>query len=122
MKTLSKAVETDVLGKAIAKELTGKVTSLALGVDEMYEPGLQEQPGRVRLYEYNAGGGDVYPSQVHIFKVNEVRTNDYLPLLRKNDYLPGEWQNICTPRANAGNAEIEWDCRLKQAPCDGPFY
>lgn len=116
MKSGNKATDTGILGKAFAKELTGIVSGLALGPKELLEPGLEERPGKVRLYEYG-NGDDVYPHQVHIFKVNDIRTNDYLPRLRKNDYKPGEWQTICTPRTDGD--EIEWDCRVKQAPCDG---
>jgi hypothetical protein len=73
----------------------------------------------VRLHEYG-NSDDVYPTQVHVFKINGLRTNDYVPYLDTEDYLPEELQQSCTPIQN-GDA-VEWDCGIQQPPCDGHVY
>ena len=77
IKDINKPTDVNTLGKAFAKELTGVVSGLALGPKETLEAGLEERPGKVRLYEYG-GGDDVYPNQVHIFKVNDISTNVFV--------------------------------------------
>jgi hypothetical protein len=112
-----KPADADVLGKAFSNELTSIVSELALDTKMSAEfPVLRERPGKVRLYKYNSGG-DVYPHQIHIFKINELRTYDHVPKLGKGDYLPEEFQNVCTPREDGGI--VKWDCKVKRAPCDG---
>ena len=37
-------------------------------------------PGEIRLVQF---GNDVFPNQVKIFKINNLRTNNYLPALSK---------------------------------------
>jgi len=75
----------------------------------------EERPGQVRLFEYR-GGDDVFPSQVHIFNVNGLRTNEH-PQLTEVSLLPEETQRDCT--AVVDGEEVTWDCENKQPPCDG---
>lgn len=108
----AKPLSAKVITNTFINELTATVASLAL---DKKHPDLVERPGRVRLQTYT--GDDVYPSQVHIFKIGNVRTNDNIPLLKKGDFLPEEFQQICTPRENQG--KIKWDCKTQKTPCDG---
>jgi hypothetical protein len=75
----------------------------------------EERPGHVRLFEYG-GGDDVFPSQVHIFKVNGLRTNEH-PQLTGASLLPEETQRDCS--AVIDGEEVTWDCENKEPPCDG---
>lgn len=54
-----------------------------------------EIAGRVRI-RLNSGGDDVYPNQVRIFRINNLRTNDFLPQLSEQDYVPAELQSSGT--------------------------
>ena len=115
MKNIHKPIDADALGKAFVQELKGIVKGLALGPLATKEPDLKERPGKVRLHEY--GPDDVYPNQVHIFKINDLRTNDHVPFLKKQDYLPAEFQQVCMPIDDGD--EIKLDCKMKKPPCDG---
>jgi hypothetical protein len=112
MKDADKPADANMLGKAFAEEITQMVSGLALDTAAIE---LRERPGKVRLRTFS--GDDVYPNQLHIFKINDLRTNDYIPALRKDQYLPEEFQNVCTPREDDGI--VKWDCKVKRSPCDG---
>jgi len=113
MRDINTAVSPDSLGQAFGQEISGIINTTILG---NREAPLVEVPGKVRLYEYGTGD-DVYPPQVHIFKVNDLRTNDNIPALAVGDFLPEEFQQTCTPRREDDHAE--WDCQMQRPPCDG---
>lgn len=98
--------------KAFIAELKRTISYVAFEKDV---PDLQERPGKVRLTVIE--GDDVYPNQVHIFKIGNIRTNDFIPYLQKGDYLPEEIQQTCTLREK--NGRTEWDCKNNTEPCDG---
>jgi hypothetical protein len=113
MQDINTPVDEKNLVIAFEKEISALVSGLALGDREA---ALEARPGKVRLVE-NSSGDDVFPNQIHIFKINTLRTNDNVPSLAKQDFLPEEFQQVCTPRANG--EVVEWDCRMQQQPCDG---
>lgn len=113
MQDINVPVDAKNLGIAFEKEITTIVSGLALGKNE---ESLKARPSKVRLVEYG-DGDDVYPSQIHIFKINNFRTDDNIPLLVKSDFLPSEFQQVCTPRISGEVAE--WDCKMQLQPCHG---
>ena len=104
-------VDGNTLARSFGRELTGIVSGLALGNSEAP---LEERPGKMRLYEIS---GEVFESQVRIFKINGLRTYDNIPRLLPGDFLPEELQQTCTPRTSGG--ELVWDCSIQTPPCDG---
>jgi hypothetical protein len=114
MQDPNKPTSITTVAKGFAEELTSMVSGMALGNQAT---ALVERPGKVRLIKFPAGGDDVYPNQVHIFKINDIRTNDYVPFLKAKDFLPEEYQQVCTPR-EVGNT-VKWDCKIQRQPCDG---
>jgi hypothetical protein len=113
MQDINKPVDADSLATAFGQEIKGIISNLALGNKETP---LEERPGKVRLDKWE-GGEEIIPAQVHIFTINALRTSDYIPNLAKQDYLPEEFQQTCTPILNGD--KVEWDCSMQQPPCDG---
>jgi hypothetical protein len=113
MQDIDMPVTENTLAAAFEKEITSLVSGLALGNNAAP---LEERPGKIRLVE-NMGSDDVYPNQIRIFKVNNLRTTDNVPALRKEDFLPEEFQQNCTPVQNGDH--VDWDCKMQQPPCDG---
>lgn len=113
MQDIDTPVNENTLAAAFEKEIKAVVSGLALGNTEAP---LEERPGKIRLVE-NTGQDDVYPNQILIFKVNNLRTTDNIPVLRKEDFLPEEFQQNCRPVQNDNN--VNWDCKMQQPPCDG---
>jgi hypothetical protein len=113
MQDINTPVNEISLADAFEKEITTLVSGLALG---NYAAPLEERPGKIRLVE-NIGDPEVYSNQIRIFKVNNLRTTDNIPVLRQEDFLPQELQQNCTPVQNGDH--VNWDCRMQQPPCDG---
>jgi len=104
-------VDGNTLAASFGLELAGIVSGLALGNTEAP---LEERPGKMRLYEES---GEVFESQVRIFKINGLRTYDNIPHLLPGEFLPEELQQHCTPRMNG--EDVVWDCSIQTPPCDG---
>ena len=114
VKEIDKPVSASAVAVAFVEEIKKYINTEIL---DTKNPDLKEQPGKVRLLQYKPGGDDVYPNQVHIFKINDIRTNDYMPRLASGDFRPGELQRSCIARTIGDT--VTWDCSIMQAPCDG---
>lgn len=108
---INSPVNGSALASSFGQELSGIVSGLALGNTEAP---LEERPGKMRLYDVP---GEVFESQVRIFRINDLRTYDYMPRLSPADFLPEELQQSCTPRMNG--EDVVWDCSIQTPPCDG---
>lgn len=110
------AIDAAMLSTAWAQELIHRVGvsvfDNALGPDE-------ERPGRVRVYDPRDSGDDVFPPQVLICRVNDLRTANYRPPLNPGDFLPAELQQNCTPVLIDG--EVQVVCDIRTTDCPGHF-
>jgi len=114
MKKPDKPITNKELTTSFIEELKSVVSNLAF---DSISTTLEERPGKARLYTIEPGSDDVFPNQVHIFKINDIRTNDHVPVLRARDFKPEEFQQVCKPIKE--NGEIKWDCKMQRQPCDG---
>jgi hypothetical protein len=111
LQDIDTAVTAENLAEAMNAEISAHVANTALQLTA-----LEERPGKARLFEIPPGE-EVFDSQVKIFRINGLRTSDYLPRLNVNEYLPEEFQQSCTPQIVGDHTE--WNCSMQQPPCDG---
>lgn len=74
-----------------------------------------ERPGMIRVFD--PGQGEFLESQVHICRVNGLRTLQFTPPLDLSEYLTDELQQECVPAVV--NGELEVNCTVQKHNCPG---
>jgi len=90
--TGNQIVEPEAIKKAFENELSELVNRNSnpdISEDDYCNSG--EKAGQVRLTP-NAVSDDIYTNQVHVFRINNLRTDDFLPKLNEQDYIQAELQ------------------------------
>lgn len=98
------------LVEALKDELKSRVELLA--ADEL--GCATETPGQVRVYEPQ---GEDFFSQVRICSVDGLRTSSWIPTLDIGDYLPAEFEQICTPELQGDHVDVV--CTPRTGNCPG---
>jgi hypothetical protein len=108
---LTVPIDVPTLAGAVAAEVAARASLLTFG-----DPGcVAEHPGKIRVFD--PGPGEFLQSQVHICRVNGLRTAQYTPPLALDDYLPSELQEQCVPAVV--NGEIQVSCSVQKHNCPG---
>ena len=76
---------------------------------------ITERPGMIRVFD--PGQGEFLESQVHICRVNGLRTLQFIPPLDLSEYTTDELQQECVP--TVVNGEIEVSCTVQKHNCPG---
>lgn len=82
------AIEPETLMKALVDEITA-IVNQNISTDSYCSDA--EKAGLVRLVP-NSASDDMFPNQIHVCRINNLRTNDFLPRLDERDYVPAELQ------------------------------
>jgi hypothetical protein len=106
---LDEAALTTALGQEIVQRIGVQVFGDPNGLD-------QERPGRVRVFEPQAGE-EIQPNQVLICRINDLRTGYFVPAVTAGDYLPAEIQHDCAVQIVDGQPQVV--CQVRTTDCPG---
>jgi hypothetical protein len=104
-------IDGSVLTTAVGAEIAQRAAELAFD-DPIC---LTERPGMIRVFD--PGPGEFLESQVHICRINGLRTLQFTPPLNLSDYTTDELQQECVP--TVVNGEIEVNCTIQKHNCPG---
>lgn len=109
--SLDTAIGPKQLADAFASELAQRASLLAFD-DPVC---VTEVPGKVRVFD--PGAGEFFTAQVRIYRINGLRTANYLPFVNIGDYLPSELEQQCVPELVGG--EVQVNCTVQKDNCPG---
>ena len=104
-------IDATILAGAVGAEIAQRAAELAFDDPDC----LTERPGMIRVFD--PGPGEFLESQVHICRVNGLRTLQFTPPLNLSDYTTDELQQECVP--TVVNGKIEVNCTVQKHNCPG---
>jgi hypothetical protein len=99
------------LADAFGAEIAQRASELAFDDPDC----LTERPGKIRVFD--PGQGEFLESQVHICRVNGLRTLQFTPPLDLSEYVTDELQQECVPVVV--NGQLEVNCTVQKHNCPG---
>jgi hypothetical protein len=109
---LNTPIDPITLAEAVGQEIAQRTSFQIFG-----DPGAveQERPGKNRFFDNS--GDEIPRTQIHICRVNGLRTNEFTPELGPGDYEPEEIQQHC--EAVLVGTEVQLNCEDQVGNCPG---